>query len=129
MLSPEKLNAMKRISDEFKQINRNGLGSFQISVGLFNEDNIFIWKCSLLGPSDSIYKGGLFYLKIIFPDNYPTTRPEVLFLNPIYHLNVKYFVGKFAPLGHINMSTLNLWNPGDSINLIFFIIKRFKSKH
>ena len=118
MITPEKLNAMKRISEEFKQLNRNPIAGLGITVGLFNDEDVFVWKCTLLGPKDTMYKGGLFNLKIIFPNNYPTGKPEVLFLTPIYHLNVKYTAGGLQPLGHICMSTLNQWNPGDSIKKI-----------
>ena len=118
MINQQKLNAMKKITEEFKKLNRSPLVNFGITVGLFDEDNIFVWKCTIMGPKDTFYKGGLFYLKIIFPDNYPISKPEVLFLTPIYHLNVKYTVGGTQPLGHICVNTLNKWNPGDSINKI-----------
>ena len=64
------------------------------------------------------YKGGLFYLKIIFPDDYPTGKPEILFLSSIYHLKVKFFRGKDKLLGHICENTLNDWNSGDSVKKI-----------
>ena len=110
MINQQKLNAMKKITEEFKQLNRSPLVNFGITVGLFDEDNIFVWKCTIMGPKDTFYKGGLFYLKIIFPDNYPISKPEVLFLTPIYHLNVKYTVGGTQPLGHI------------CVNLIFYLL-------
>ncbi len=115
MLTPEKINAMKIINAEFKELNKNPLVTFGITVGLFNEDNMFEWKCTILGPKDTFYKGGLFYLKIIFPDNYPNAKPEMIFLTPIYHLNVKYFSSENQPLGHICINTLNDWKPGDSV--------------
>ena len=115
MMSQAKKNAMKIIQEEFKQLNRTPLANLGITVGLFNEDNLFEWKCTILGPKDTCYKGGLFYLKIIFPDDYPNSKPEIMFLSPIYHLNVKFFVGKGQPLGHICVNTLNEWNPGDSV--------------
>ena len=115
MLAPERINAMKRINEEFKQLNRSPMTNFGITVGLFNEDNIFEWKCTILGPKDTCYKGGLFYLKIIFPNDYPNSKPEMIFLTPIYHLNVKYFVSDLQPLGHICVNTLNDWVPGSSV--------------
>ena len=118
MMSQAKKNAMKVIQEEFKQLNRTPLANLGITVGLFNEDNLFEWKCTILGPKDTCYKGGLFYLKIIFPDDYPNSKPEIMFLSPIYHLNVKFFVGKGKPLGHICVNTLNEWNPGDSIRKV-----------
>ena len=115
MWTQQKKNALNRIAEEYKSLNRSPLVNFGITVGLFNDDDLFQWKCTILGPKDTPYKGGLFYLKIIFPDNYPIGKPEVLFLTPIYHLNVKYGPGGFQPLGHICISTLNQWKPGDSI--------------
>ena len=118
MLTPSKLEAMKIIREEYKQLSRAPLTNFGITVGLFNEDNIFEWKCTILGPKDTCYKNGLFYLKIIFPDDYPKSKPEILFLSPIYHLNVKYFVGKGKPLGHACVNCLNEWKSGDSVRKI-----------
>ena len=118
MLDKSKINAMKVISEEFKQLNRAPLVNLGITVGLFNEDNIFEWKCTILGPKDTFYSGGLFYLKIIFPNNYPHSKPEMVFLTPIYHLNVKYFVENQQPLGHICVNTLNEWKDGDSVKKI-----------
>ena len=71
---------------------------------------------SFIFPTHHIpYKGGLFYLKIIFPDDYPTGKPKILFLYSIYHLKVKFFRGKDKLLGHICENTLNDWNSGDSV--------------
>ena len=64
------------------------------------------------------FKSGLIYLKIIFPDDYPTGKPEILFLSSIYHLNAKFFTGKDKPLAYIYVNTLNDWNPGDSVKKI-----------
>ena len=118
MLSPEKIQAMKRLQEEFKELNRRPMSNFGITVGLFDEDNLFEWKCTILGPKDTCYRGGLFHLKIIFPDDYPNTKPEIDFLTPIYHLNVKFFAGGSQPLGHICVSTLNDWKKEYKINKV-----------
>ena len=118
MWDQQKINACKKITEEYKALNRSPLVNFGITVGLYDEDNIFEWKCTILGPKDTYYKGGLFYLKIFFPNDYPNSKPEIVFLTPIYHLNVKYFVSTGQPLGHICVNTLNQWNPGDSIKKI-----------
>ena len=118
MWTPESINAMKIISQEYKQLNRSPFVNLGITVGLFNEDDMFKWKCTILGPKDTIYKGGLFYIKIIFPNDYPNSKPEMLFLTPIYHLNVKYWANGVQPLGHICVNTLNDWKPGDSVRKI-----------
>ena len=117
-MDQQKLNALKRITQEYKELNKNPNVCFGITVGLEDEENMFIWRCTIFGPKDSCYKDGLFHLKIIFPYDYPLSRPEVIFLTPIYHLNVKFYVGDNEPLGHVCMSTLNDWKPGDSIKKI-----------
>ena len=115
MMTPQKLNAMKIITEEYKKLTGDPLVNFGITIGLFNEDNIFEWKCTILGPKDTCYRGGLFFLKITFPFDYPNSKPEIVFLTPIYHLNVLYANTQKHPLGHICVNTLNEWKPGDSI--------------
>ena len=101
MSSLQKLEAMKIIQEELKELTRNPRSNLGITVGLLDEDNLFEWKCTILGPSDTCYKGGLFILKITFPEDYPNTKPEIVFQTPIYHLNVKFFANGKQPLGHI----------------------------
>ena len=115
MMTPQKLNAMKILTEEYKKMANDPSTNFGITVGLPNEDNIFEWRCTILGPKDTCYKGGIFFLKITFPFDYPNSKPEIVFLTPIYHLNVLYAANQKQPLGHICVNTLNEWKPGDSI--------------
>ena len=106
--------ASPRILEEFKDINRNPISNCGVTVGLLNENDPTKWRISLLGPKDTSYKGGLFYLSIDFPPNYPDKAPEVCFLTPIYHVNVNPRVPKMPgseSLGHVCISTLNWWKP------------------
>ena len=108
------MNALDRISKEYKDINRNPIANCGVTVGLFNEDDLRNWRVSLLGPKDTSYKGGLFYLSIHFPDEYPAKPPEVCFMTPIYHVNVNHKWPIYEggePLGHVCISTLNWWKP------------------
>ena len=76
--------------------------------------NLYEWKFTLKAPKDSHYSGGFFYLKAIFPKEYPNKGPEVLFITPIYHLQVnpKYHNFEGAQLvGHVWISLLNWWKP------------------
>ena len=118
MLTQAKIDAMKRLQEEYKDLNRNPFTNFGITVGLPDEDNLFVWDCTILGPADTCYKGGLFRLKILFPDDYPNTKPEIDFLTPIYHLNVKYFTSGSQPLGHICVNHLNEWKKEYTIRMV-----------
>ena len=104
-----KINSMRRIKEEFKQLNANPLSNLGVTIALFNENNIFEWKCTILGSRDTNYKGGIFYLKIKFPDNYPESPPEIYFQTPIYHLNINSSSKSEIPLGKVYLRDLNNW--------------------
>jgi ubiquitin-conjugating enzyme E2 D/E len=121
MLNLEKIEAMKRIKEEFTEINNNPIANIGSTVGLPDEDNIFEWQCSLMGPKDTSYNGGVFFLSIKFPDNYPKKPPEVVFRTPIYHINVnpnKSNLQGAEPLGHVCISTLNWWKDESRIKQV-----------
>ena len=117
MLSPQKLQAMKYLKAEYNKLQNDPILSLGATVGLPDPSNIFHWKISLSGPQDTPYAGGLFFLTADFPDTYPKDKPEIRFVNKIYHLNVK------ESNGHICISTLNQWVPNtpmvDVISAIF----------
>ena len=81
----QKNNKLKK---EYEDLQSNPNASIGCTVGLFDKNDLFNWKVSLLGPKDSFYSGGIFFLKLKFPKDYPNNPPQIYFLTPIYHLNV-----------------------------------------
>ena len=110
--------SLNLIQNEFFDLQQNPIASLGIVVGMPDSNNPYLWQCTMLGPTDTSFAGGLFYLKIIFPIDYPTKAPEVLFVTPIYHVNVNHIKQPTCPLGHICISTLNFWNPDTRIREI-----------
>ena len=114
MLNLNKIKAMKKIKEELSDLSANPIANIGVTIGLPDENNIFEWQCSLMGPKDTSYNGGLFFLKVKFPDDYPAKPPEVCFKTPIYHININPHKPKTQEkgaegLGHVCISTLNWW--------------------
>ena len=111
-------DTISRIQREFNEAKKIWIGdAFPMYVGDFKllNNNIFEWIFSINGPDNSPYYGGKFYLKIIFPKDYPKAKPEVIFVTPFYHLNVLHKEGLGEPLGHISTGILNWWHPKTTI--------------
>ena len=63
-----------------------------------------------MGPADSPYQGGVFFLNIHFPSDYPFKPPKVSFTTRIYHPNVN-------SNGSICLDILNAqWSPALTIS-------------
>ena len=53
-----------------------------------NESNLFIWNASIVGPDDSPWEGGIYSLRLTFPEQYPTEPPFVRFSCEMFHPNI-----------------------------------------
>jgi ubiquitin-protein ligase len=112
-----------RLTKEFQLCSQdNDLIQIGCNFGLEN-NNIFTWRVSMLGPVNTPYEGGLFTLLITFPFDYPNHGPEFRFKNKIYHLNVisKDFDPKF---GHICVSSINSWAVSGLVQGVPYTVKQ-----
>ena len=79
------MSTIRRINKELLEINEKTINN--CSAGPIS-DNIFEWQATIIGPENSPYKNGLFYLQINFPQDYPFKPPKIHFLTKIYHCNI-----------------------------------------
>eukprot|EP00744_Colponema_vietnamica_P026684 GILI01039666.1.p1 GENE.GILI01039666.1~~GILI01039666.1.p1 ORF type:complete len:151 (+),score=10.04 GILI01039666.1:48-500(+) len=106
---------MKRIMKEFTALPQE-TSPFYTNIGPIDESDMYNWRATVIGASDSPYEGGVFHLSISFPDGYPFKPPKVLFTTKVYHPNI-------SSTGQISLDVLSdCWSPALSIYKVLLSI-------
>ena len=107
----------KRIERELQELLKDPNIATAAPVG----ENIFHWHVAFLGPDDSPYAGGVFFLEIHFPANYPFTAPRVTFTTKIYHSHIRGGGALFCDCDHGNILCPANWSPALSVRTVYHL--------
>jgi len=96
-------SAVKRIMQEARELANDTSTDYSAAP---LEDNLFEWHCTMRGPPQTDFEGGLYHFRIILPAEYPFRPPSIMMLTPS---------GRFETNTQICISFTNyheeLWQP------------------
>ena len=72
--------ATRRLMSEYKKIKADPSSDF-ITAPVSDSD-LFTWNFIIKGPRGTAFEGGIYQGKIVFPPEYPTQAPDILFSTP-----------------------------------------------
>ncbi|XP_041362891.1 SUMO-conjugating enzyme UBC9-A [Gigantopelta aegis] len=113
--------ALGRLSEERKSWRKDHPFGF-VAKPMKNPDgtlNLLNWECKIPGKKGQTWEGGLYTLRMLFKEDYPSTPPKCKFEPPLFHPNV-------YPSGTVCLSLLDEekdWRPAVTIKQILLGIQ------
>jgi len=110
----KRMGSNRRLVKELNEFSRDPPNS--VAVGVVDDD-IFHWSATMIGPEESPYSEGIFFLDIKFPQDYPFKPPKIMFTTPIYHPNI-------SKNGNISLDILNTcFSPALTVTRVLLSIR------
>lgn len=108
------MSSINRISRELCELMENPLTN--CCAGPLSTTDLTSWQATIIGPEDTPYDKGVFFLKIQFPKEYPFKPPKLQFITKIYHPNI-------GSTGAICLDILKQqWSPALTISKVLLSI-------
>ena len=107
------MNSLEILRREFEELKHNPMNEFGYRIELFDQNDFYKWKITSLGPKDTPYADGIFFIKVEFPKDYPNSAPRINFLTRFYHPNV-HFVDGYVCVNFLNYD----WNKSTNVREI-----------
>lgn len=82
--------AVARLSSDLRSLQADPPAG--CSASPMSEDNLFVWNATVVGPDETAWEGGIFSIRLQFPDQYPMRPPKVRFTCTIFHPNGMCFL-------------------------------------
>ena len=79
--------ALKRIQKEMRDLGKNGPPE-GVNCYPKDMDDLYKWEATILGPEGTPYEGGVFFVDIDIPKDYPYRSARYRMTTKIYHPNV-----------------------------------------
>jgi hypothetical protein len=83
--------ASGRLVKELKECGKED--SSGVLAFLVDESNVRHLKGNIKGPEGTVYDGGIFYVDIIIPPQYPFEPPKMKFITKVFHPNISSQTG------------------------------------
>jgi hypothetical protein len=80
-----------RLVKELKECGKED--SSGVLAFLVDESNVRHLKGNIKGPEGTVYDGGIFYVDIIIPPQYPFEPPKMKFITKVFHPNISSQTG------------------------------------
>jgi ubiquitin-protein ligase len=113
-MDPRKKRVLKEIQKIKSDVNEN------CTAGPIDDNNIFLWNAKIFGQKGTSFEDGVFDLRISFPDDFPSSPPNVTMLTKMFHPNFNDWIPSLS-VSNILISICSLLlnpNPFECLNTL-----------